>query len=54
MVTSWRMPAFLRIWMALPEKPHCGNWAVPFMNSTTGCSLTVWCTNSLASMVYMG
>ena len=24
-----------------PENPHCGNCAVPFINSTTGCSVTV-------------
>ena len=26
--------------MARPEKPHIGNWAVPFMNSTTRLPLT--------------
>src|SRR5690606_19597478 len=34
-------PQAFRIWMARPEKPHCGNCAVPFMNSTTGVLVTV-------------
>src|SRR5574343_652258 len=33
-------PLALRICTARPEKPHIGNWAVPFMNSTTGLDLT--------------
>ena len=38
------MPSFtpqaFRIWIARPEKPHIGNCAVPFMNSTTGLPFT--------------
>jgi hypothetical protein len=37
--------------MARPEKPHMGNWALPFMNNTIGFSVTVLWINSLASMV---
>lgn len=33
------------------RKAALGNWAVPFMNSTTGLSVTVFAMNSLASMV---
>src|SRR5690606_31522277 len=40
-VTSLVTPDALSTWMARPEKPHCGNWAVPFMNSTTGLEVTV-------------
>src|ERR1700752_2560078 len=40
-VAMFSTPQAFRIWMARPEKPHCGNWAVPFMNSTTGALLTV-------------
>ena len=30
----------LSLYDARPEKPHCGNWAVPFMNNTTLLFLT--------------
>ena len=32
-------PQAFRIWTARPEKPHIGNCAVPFMNSTTRLAL---------------
>ena len=41
-VTMFFTPTAFRIWIARPENPHCGNWAVPFMNRTTGLSVTVF------------
>ena len=34
-------PQARKILIAFPEKPHCGNWAVPFMNKTTGWAVTI-------------
>src|SRR5690606_24176463 len=45
-VISCFRPQDFSSWMARPEKPHCGNCAVPFMNNTTGFSVTVWLRNS--------
>src|ERR1700712_4108666 len=39
-VTGWATPQALSTGMARPEKPHIGNWAVPFMKSTTLLFLT--------------
>ena len=49
-VTMFFTPQAFRTCTVRPEKPHCGNWAVPFMKSTTGCSSTVFWMNSLASI----
>src|SRR5690242_16147960 len=35
-------PMWLRICTTAAEKPHCGKTGVPFMNSTTGASVTCW------------
>src|SRR5438874_12776979 len=45
-------PHAFRIWMARPEKPHCGNWAVPFMNSTTGVLVTVSLIQVCTSLIW--
>src|SRR5215470_19105398 len=34
------IPQAFSICTAICEKPHCGNWGVPFMYSTTGCVVT--------------
>src|SRR6476646_7440088 len=42
-------PQCSRMATARLEKPHCGNSGVPFMNSTTSWSLTIWQMRVLAS-----
>src|SRR5450830_493603 len=52
-VTKLCTPQAFKTCTARPEKPHCGNWAVPFMNSTTGVFVTVSliqvCTSLIAA-----
>src|SRR5580704_14175538 len=43
-------PKWLRICTTVAEKPHCGKTGVPFMNSTTGLSVTCWRMRSCTVM----
>src|ERR1700754_4771001 len=47
---SYLAPSRSRIAMARLEKPHCGNRAVPFMNSTMSFELTMSAMRDWASL----